>query len=140
LRKLLRRLAVVGATTATLGAVAASPAMAATGGGCNQRTDTTPCISWSNNFVYGDFYQYAAPDSSRVKYRIEIWTGRPNKPWVKKNTRTGAIDHTGHYAAVSQGVASLPAADEHAMTRVIIFSSSGATALQVDSPVVYYLT
>ena len=137
---MLKRLGIVLLAAVTLGTVAATPAWAATGGGCNQRSDTTPCISYSNQAVHGDFYQYAALDSSRAKYRIEIWTGRVNKPWVKKNTRSGTLNTLGHYAPVNQSVAALPSVQEHAFTRVYILTSSGATHLQVDSPVVYYIT
>jgi hypothetical protein len=141
MRRLLRRAAVVVTAASAIGAVAAAPAWAS-GGGCKQLSNTTPCISTGRigDYVYGDFYQNDPVDSSRKYYRIEIWHGRTNQPWKLCNSRNGTLTSTGHYPQLSCGVAALPSVSEHAFTRVIVYTSAHVEHYRVDSPYSYYAT
>jgi hypothetical protein len=133
-RKVVRTLSVaVPMVVASLMATA-SPAQAATGGGCTDHPGSAPCISYSNQYVHSDFYQNRRPDASMRKAALMIYVnGKHVKTkWYDPLTRTG------RHGPIDFGVATMPPSRGSAYTKVRVYTSSGALHYEVNSPTVYY--
>jgi hypothetical protein len=133
LRKSTRSLIVAVAMICGLFVAIATPAQAASGGGCYDHPNTDPCISLSGNFLYADFYQNRTPDASMYRAVLTII----NKGKAVKSA-TYYLTRTGRYGPISYNKATLPITSGSAYSRVQVYTNTGALHYTVYSPTLRY--
>lgn len=113
--------------------VSGAPAQAATGGGCNHRADTTPCISYAHQGVWSDFYPIRPPDAGSRLADLMIYVNGRNVRTVRYT-----LTRTGRHGPISWNVATIPPSRGSAYTKVRIYDTLGRFHYEVNSPTVYY--
>ncbi|GII79486.1 hypothetical protein Sru01_44680 [Sphaerisporangium rufum] len=121
------------AMTFGLFGVTATPANAASGGGCYDHPNTDPCISLSGNFLYADFYQNKRPDASMSTAVLAII-----KNGLTATSQSYDLTRTGRYGPISNNIATLPPSNGSAYARVRVYTNTGALHYEVRSPTQYW--